>query len=67
MRRTRDPNALVGYHIRRRLSAAEEARVGPVVDIRGTEEARRRYLAVRGRLPESALKMAEEELASGPG
>jgi len=30
------------YHIRRRLTALEERRVGPVVDVRGTSEARRR-------------------------
>lgn len=30
------------FHLRRRLSASEEAVVGPVIDIRRTEEARRR-------------------------
>ena len=42
----------LAYHLRRRLSVPEAARVGPVVDIRGTPEAWRRaralgrYLAV---------------------
>jgi hypothetical protein len=30
------------FHLRRRLSESEEAMVGPVMDIRGTDEARRR-------------------------
>jgi hypothetical protein len=30
------------FHLRRRLSAREQRDVGPVVDIRGSEEARRR-------------------------
>jgi hypothetical protein len=30
------------FHIRRRLTPAEESVVGPVVDVRGTEDARRR-------------------------
>lgn len=34
------------YHLRRRLTAAEQERVGPVVDVRLTEEARRRALAL---------------------
>ena len=36
---------LQSFHLRRRLSAAEELRVGPVVDIRGTPEAERRWKA----------------------
>src|SRR4051812_38469214 len=39
------------YHVRRRLSAIEEARVGPVVDIRGTPDARRRLRGVMHLLP----------------
>lgn len=35
------------FHLRRRLSDAEAALVGPVVDVRGTEEAGRRVFAVR--------------------
>lgn len=37
-------------HVRRRLSAAEQRRVGPVVDIRRTAEARRRAARVGDRL-----------------
>jgi hypothetical protein len=37
------------FHIRRRLTPAEQKHVGPVVDIRRTPEARQRVLAV-GRL-----------------
>lgn len=39
------------YHIRRRLTDQEQARVGEVEDIRGTEEQERRWLAVRPFLP----------------
>ena len=35
------------FHLRRRLSADEEALVGPPVDVRGTAEASRRAQAVR--------------------
>lgn len=36
----------VAYHLRRRLTASEQARgVGEACDLRGTPEARRRYLA----------------------
>jgi hypothetical protein len=52
----------VAFHLRRRLSPAEQARVGPVADIRGTDEARRRIGAlparVRALLPPDVL--AEE-------
>lgn len=34
------------YHIRRRLTPEEEAKVGPAIDIRGTEEAFGRARAV---------------------
>lgn len=30
------------FHLRRRLNAAEQVHVGPVLDVRGTDEARRR-------------------------
>lgn len=39
------------YHIRRRLSAKEQESVGPVVDVRGTPEAERRYRRVARFLP----------------
>lgn len=38
-------------HVRRRLSALEEARVGPAVDIRGTREVLTRLKPVRHLLP----------------
>jgi len=38
------------YHIRRRLTPAEQAHVGPAVDIRHTPEARRRAGALPARL-----------------
>lgn len=34
------------YHIRRRLTSVEQERVGPVVDIRRTSEAKRRATAL---------------------
>lgn len=39
------------YHIRRRLSEREQAKVGAVIDIRGTREAKQRLSAVRQWLP----------------
>jgi hypothetical protein len=35
------------FHVRRRLSIEEAATVGPVVDVRGTEDGRRRCAALR--------------------
>jgi hypothetical protein len=52
----------VAFHVRRRLSAAEEALVGPVMDVRGTEEARRRMKAAWLDLPEAARRIAREEI-----
>ena len=49
----------VAYHLRRRLTEAEQARgVGEAIDLRGTEEARRRYL----RATPLQQKLATEEL-----
>jgi hypothetical protein len=56
-------------HLRRRLSAAEEARVGPVVDVRGTPEARRRVAAVWDRLQlagPQALEVGKAEMYEIP-
>ena len=39
------------FHVRRRLTALEQAMVGAAVDIRGTPEQDRRYMAVREFLP----------------
>ena len=41
----------IATHLRRRLTAREAEGVGPVVDVRDTPEARRRYAAVRRYLP----------------
>lgn len=41
----------VAFHVRRRLSASECESVGPVVDVRGTPEAERRYRRVVRFLP----------------
>lgn len=35
------------FHVRRRLTNAEQFLTGPVLDVRGTEEGRRRMNAVR--------------------
>lgn len=43
------------YHIRRRLTAREQLGVGEVVDIRGTDEAKRRHAAAQRRVPMLAL------------
>jgi len=42
----------VAYHVRRRLSAQEQMLVGPVVDIRGTEEADQRWRAASASRPD---------------
>lgn len=39
------------FHVRRRLSPVEQAKVGDVLDIRGTPEANRRLAPVRHMLP----------------
>lgn len=41
----------IAYHIRRRLSADEQAQIGDMVDVRGTAEAITRHNAVRQFLP----------------
>lgn len=51
------------YHIRRRLTPAEQAEVGDVRDIRGTPEAQARYNRCAALLPQVARRMAREELA----
>jgi hypothetical protein len=53
------------FHLRRRLSAAEQQRVGPVVDIRGTDEAVRRVSRVWRWVRQAgpgAEDVAEEEM-----
>lgn len=49
-------------HVRRRLSASEQLLVGPVVDIRGTDEARQRALVLGDRLRFAPAEVLAEEL-----
>ncbi len=53
----------MAYHVRRRLTAAETAIVGDVVDLRRTAEGAAR-LATATWLPEVLLDMAQEEVTS---
>lgn len=55
------------YHIRRRLTAAEQEQTGPAVDCRGTAEWNRRYSDAAHKLPSVAKRMALEEAADRPG
>jgi hypothetical protein len=50
------------YHIRRRLTYVEQSAVGPVIDLRGTDEALRRFEACRKTINPQALLLAKEEL-----
>ena len=52
-------------HVRRRLSAREDARIGPAIDIRNTDEAWDRYTAMALLLPEAVDEMAREEIRGG--
>jgi hypothetical protein len=50
------------YHVRRRLTKAEQSVVGAAVDLRGTPEAASRFEAVRALLPEPAVRLGLEEI-----
>jgi hypothetical protein len=52
------------FHIRRRLSAAEQATVGPVADIRRTDEARMRAGRLGPLLRLAPAEVLEEELGT---
>ena len=52
----------VAFHVRRRLSAVEEARIGPALDIRGTPEARQRAMRLGGLLLLADPEILGEEL-----
>ena len=41
----------MALHLRRRLTAAEAARVGPIVDVRGTPEGLKRFEQMRRYVP----------------
>lgn len=53
------------FHLRRRLSAIEAQMVGPVIDIRGTDEARRRAASLGDRLRYAPSDVLTEELGVG--
>ena len=55
----------IATHVRRRLSESEALTVGPVVDVRGTDDALRRLRAVWRELPEVVRAFAEKEAAGG--
>jgi len=46
-----DERGEMAYHVRRRLTEAEASRIGPVVDVRGTPDAQRRFERVQRYLP----------------
>jgi hypothetical protein len=54
----------IATHLRRRLTAAEAALIGPVVDVRGSAEAARRLQAMWRYLPELGRAFAEKEAAA---
>ena len=56
-----------GYalHLRRRLSASEEARVGPVVDVRGTPEAAARAAELGPLLKLAPPEVLADEIGEG--
>ncbi|MGA7921066.1 MAG: hypothetical protein WCA38_15495 [Candidatus Acidiferrales bacterium] len=51
------------FHLRRRLSAFEQARIGDAVDLRGKPEANERFMLIKELLPPQAIALAQEELA----
>lgn len=53
----------IATHLRRRLTVAEAEDVGTVCDVRGTEDARRRLLAMWRHLPPAGRAFAEKEAA----
>jgi hypothetical protein len=50
------------FHVRRRLSAEEQKDVGPVVDVRGTQEAFERAIRARKIAPYIPIQMIQAEL-----
>jgi hypothetical protein len=52
----------IAVHVRRRLTLDEALVTGPVVDVRGTPEARQRYDAAATYLSPAMLELAAEEL-----
>jgi hypothetical protein len=52
----------VAFHVRRRLSAAEQASVGPAVDIRRTPEARTRAMRLSALLRFASPEVLADEI-----
>lgn len=50
------------FHVRRRLSGAEQAKVGPALDIRRTDEARRRASRLGGMLDLAPPEVLADEI-----
>ena len=50
------------YHVRRRLTEAEQAPIGPALDLRGSDEGWERLQRILDVLPPGGLKMAAAEL-----
>jgi hypothetical protein len=50
------------FHLRRRLSSAEEETTGCAMDLRGTAEAQKRFERIKWLLPPQAITLAREEL-----
>lgn len=55
------------FHLRRRLTDAEQQRVGPVVDVRRTAEAARRGRALGGLLRHVPAHVLAEEIGDHHG
>ncbi len=56
----------MAFHLRRRLTASEGKRTGPVADIRGTAEARRRAETLGALLRLAPPEVLAEELGLAP-
>ena len=52
------------FHVRRRLADREEKSVGPVMDIRGSDEARMRAMRVADRLHLAPPEVIADELGA---
>ena len=52
----------LAFHLRRRLSVLEQAKIGEAVDLRGSGEAQERFVRVKDNIPPAARILALEEL-----
>lgn len=55
------------FHLRRRLSAREQRDVGPVVDVRGSDEARRRAQRLGPWLAYAPAEVLADEIGAQDG